>query len=211
MSVAAADRVVCVQSAVGVSPVDSDTRLLATLGVELAPATALDMGTGSGYIAVVLALAGIRCTATDISAVALAHARQLAQRNRCDVSFLRSDLFSHVDGRYDLILFNPPFGHSESTTTARRLDVVKSLVPKEHPVVRRVVFEFVRPGRARMIDRFLLQALDHLQPGGSVLLLLHRRELPLTAGWRSKVVAVDREFRVVRLWPTPVCGQGEAS
>jgi adenine-specific DNA methylase len=87
------------------------------------------------------------------------------------------------------------------------LDVIKSMIPKEHPVVRRVVFELVRPARARMLERFLQQVFDHLQPGGSVLLFIHRREVTLTTGWRREVVATDREFRVVRLWPTTTHSQ----
>ena len=196
-----------VPNALGVSPVDSDTRLLASLGAELAPTTALDVGTGSGYIAVALALAGVRCTATDVSVAALTQARALAERNACDIDLVRSDLFASVHGRYDLILFNPPFGHSGSAAASRRLEVVKSMVPKEHPVIRRVVFEFVRPARARMIDRFLLQALNHLHPGGSILLLVHRRESRLAAGWRQDVMATDREFVVLRLRPLADAGE----
>ena len=207
MTVGPVSGIMPIPTALGVSPVGSDTHLLAELGNELAPTTALDMGTGSGYIAVALALTGVVCTATDISEFALANAQELAQRNRCEVRFVNSDLFSHVSGKYDLVLFNPPFGHSQSVKMSRWLDVIKSMIPKEHPVVRRVVFELVRPARARMLERFLQQVLDHLQPGGSVLLFIHRREVTLTTGWRREVVATDREFRVVRLWPTTTHSQ----
>ncbi|NKB89643.1 MAG: methyltransferase [Acidobacteria bacterium] len=184
----------------GVSPVDWDTRLLADLAAQLAPRTALDVGTGSGYITVALAGQGVQCTATDINPAALAQAREFAAARGSTIDFVRSDLFDQVHGRFDLIVFNPPYGHTGSSGAAR-LEYLKSLVPKENPIVRRVVYEFVRPGRLRLIDRFLLQALDHLTPGGSVLLLAHRRELPLATGWCCDVMASRDEFRALRLTP----------
>jgi ribosomal protein L3 glutamine methyltransferase len=77
-------------------------------------ATALDLCTGSGCLAVLLALAcpGVRIDAVDIAADALDVARRnvqaygLAER----VQLLQSDLFTALRGRrYDLIVSNPPY------------------------------------------------------------------------------------------------------
>jgi release factor glutamine methyltransferase len=73
----------------------------------------LDLGTGSGVIALSIAHArpGAFVTAVDASASALEVARENAQRlGIANVSFLQSDWFSTLDQqRYDLIVSNPPY------------------------------------------------------------------------------------------------------
>jgi release factor glutamine methyltransferase len=73
-----------------------------------------DVGTGSGAIAVALAhrLTQAAIAATDISAAALALARENARRNRVDarVRFLEGDLLEPVAGeRFEMIVSNPPY------------------------------------------------------------------------------------------------------
>jgi release factor glutamine methyltransferase len=74
---------------------------------------ALDVGTGSGCLAVTIAceLPDVRVTATDVSAAALAVARRNAQRHAVTerVTFLRSDVLEGVEGAADLIVSNPPY------------------------------------------------------------------------------------------------------
>jgi release factor glutamine methyltransferase len=73
----------------------------------------LDLGTGSGAIALAIAHERPLCqvTATDISADALAVARQNArQLNLCNVEFLEGDWTDPVAGRkFHVILSNPPY------------------------------------------------------------------------------------------------------
>lgn len=76
------------------------------------PANVLDLGTGSGCIAVSLALARPDCavTAVDASSAALAVARDNAARLGARVTFLESDWFAALAGRrFDLIVGNPPY------------------------------------------------------------------------------------------------------
>jgi release factor glutamine methyltransferase len=75
----------------------------------------LDLGTGSGAIAVVMALelSAASVTAVDISYKALKVARHNAKRHRVDnkVQFVNSNWGAGIstDSKYDLILANPPY------------------------------------------------------------------------------------------------------
>ena len=73
------------------------------------PKTFLDLGTGSGAISVVLALAGGRGTATDLSPRAIEIARHNAKTHEVEerITFVETDLF--VDGTFDLVISNPPY------------------------------------------------------------------------------------------------------
>jgi release factor glutamine methyltransferase len=54
--------------------------------------TVLDIGTGSGCIAITLALAGYEVTALDVSDVALSFARRNAERLGAEVEFVKGDI-----------------------------------------------------------------------------------------------------------------------
>ncbi|WP_297773569.1 peptide chain release factor N(5)-glutamine methyltransferase [uncultured Roseovarius sp.] len=77
------------------------------------PARLLDLGTGSGIIAVTLLAEwpGARGVATDISAAALEVTGRNAARHGVDarLDLCRSDWFSQVMGGFDLIVSNPPY------------------------------------------------------------------------------------------------------
>ena len=77
----------------------------------------LDLCTGSGAIAIAVACEAakdknVSVTATDISEGALEVARENARLNKANVTFVRSDLFGGVRGRYNLITANPPYVRS---------------------------------------------------------------------------------------------------
>jgi release factor glutamine methyltransferase len=91
-----------------------DTELIVELVLErLAPqARLLDMGTGSGAIAVAVAHTrpDALVSALDVSDEALAVARMNAAANGAQVRFLRSDWFTALgDEVFDLIASNPPY------------------------------------------------------------------------------------------------------
>ena len=78
-------------------------------------ARVLDIGTGSGAIAVSLAKLGkdVSVTAVDISDTALAVAKDNAERNGAQVRFVRSDCFAALEGEtFDMIVSNPPYINS---------------------------------------------------------------------------------------------------
>lgn len=94
-----------------------DTERLIELSLQLIPADAawniVDLGTGSGIIAVTLAAErpNARLFAVDFSLKALAVARQNAARLRLEnIAFYHSDWFSTLPAqRYQLVISNPPY------------------------------------------------------------------------------------------------------
>jgi release factor glutamine methyltransferase len=74
-------------------------------------ARVVDVGTGSGAIALALAdeRPDLRVVATDSSAAALAVAEANAARLGLDVEFVHGDLLEPVDGPVDAVVSNPPY------------------------------------------------------------------------------------------------------
>jgi release factor glutamine methyltransferase len=97
----------------------SDTESVVDLALERIdlrgyPCRALDIGTGSGAIAISIAQERPRCEvhATDVSEAALEAARRNAGRNGTSVSFHRADVASglqFLNGSIDLLVSNPPY------------------------------------------------------------------------------------------------------
>lgn len=71
----------------------------------------LDIGTGSGCIAITLALADYKVTAFDVSEEALSYARKNAERLGVEVEFVMQNILcSSLEGRrWGTIVSNPPY------------------------------------------------------------------------------------------------------
>ncbi|MGH8549789.1 MAG: peptide chain release factor N(5)-glutamine methyltransferase [Methylococcales bacterium] len=99
----------------------SETELLVEMALEMIPrdepCAILELGTGSGIIAVSLALERPKASilATDISPAALELARQNATRHRAaNIQFLKSNWFESIPNtKVDLVISNPPYVASE--------------------------------------------------------------------------------------------------
>jgi len=133
-------------------------RCLALAGGIEAPRV-LDVGTGTGAIALALAdeLPGARVTAIDVSADALALARENAARTGLDVELLEHDLRGGLpDGPWDLVVSNPPYVEPEE------LDTLMPDVRDFEPHVA-----LVGRGATEAVAR---AALDALAPGGWLVL-----------------------------------------
>jgi release factor glutamine methyltransferase len=94
--------------------VETAINLVRSLDLPVTKTRVLDMGTGSGCIAVSLAkiLPGIKIWAVDISNRALKVAKSNAKRHGVKADFLKSDLFNSPaleTAAYDIILANPPY------------------------------------------------------------------------------------------------------
>jgi len=123
----------------------------------------VDVGTGSGAIAVALAhkLPQASITATDISSRALALAEENAKRNGVAVRFLLGDLLAPVEGeRFEIIVSNPPY---VAMADRDSLDVeVREYEP--------ALALFAGEDGLEIYHRLIPAAFDALTPGGFVVL-----------------------------------------
>jgi len=111
----------------------------------------LDMGTGSGVNAILAATRGAQVLAVDINPEAIAAARANAERNRVAgrVQVRYSDVFSDVDGTFNLIVFDPPFRWFKPR------DLAETAITDDG---------------YRAMTSFFRQARTHLAPGGRMLI-----------------------------------------
>ena len=128
------------------------------------PLRIVDIGTGSGCIALALAkeLPGAKIHATDVSGAALEIARANAARHGLGerIMFHQTDLLTGLPSDFDLIVSNPPYvGESEE-------DQVQLEVRRYEP--RSAVFAG-RSG-AEVIARLIPEAFLALRPGGWLVL-----------------------------------------
>lgn len=145
------------------------------------PATVLDLGTGSGAIALALAKAwpGSRVTAVDREEGALAVAAANAVRHGLEgrVSFVRSDWFAGLPAgaRFDLIVANPPYLSDAELAEAQ---------PEVRAHEPRVALS-AGPDSTRDLRRIIAEAPRFLAPGGLLALetgIAHQDELSAAAG-----------------------------
>ncbi|MHB1246402.1 MAG: 50S ribosomal protein L3 N(5)-glutamine methyltransferase [Sulfuriferula sp.] len=122
--------------------------------------TGLDMCTGSGCLAILMAHAfpAAAIEAVDISVDALA----VAERNindyqlRTQIQTIKSDLFNQLSGRtYDVIVSNPPYVNASSMT----------MLPAEYRAEPQLALASGADGLEH-IRAILAAAPDHLNPGG---------------------------------------------
>lgn len=173
-----------------------ETEFLLTRALALVPAKSgclrvLDLCTGSGVIAVVLAKElGCPVVAVDISPPALAVAAENLRRHQLtdQVTLVGSDLFAGLDPgrRFDLIVSNPPY------VADGELEGLEPEVTEAEP---RLALSGGASG-LEVIARIAVEAEGFLQPGGWIL-------LEIGAGQKASVTALfsaaERHYQGVRV------------
>ncbi|MGH9417655.1 MAG: peptide chain release factor N(5)-glutamine methyltransferase [Terriglobales bacterium] len=152
------------------------------------PARVLDVGTGSGCIAVTMALERPRAlvAATDTSPGALALARHNAEALGARVRLVAADLMAGLGGGWDLVVSNPPY------VAAAELAGLQAEVRDHEPRAALVA----GPAGTEVYARLIPAAHAGLRPGGWLVLELGYaaaeavREM-LGAGWEGVTVRPD--------------------
>ncbi len=147
----------------------------------------LDIGTGSGAIAITLALeTGARAIATDISPAAASVAARNAATLRAPIDLVVCDLASAIaDHSIDVIVSNPPY-----VPLAQRESLQREVRDWEPAVAL-----FAGPAGFDLYDRMVADAPRILRPGGWLLMELGFGSEPhvaaLLAGWRNLRIVPD--------------------
>ena len=181
-----------------------ETELLIASALSLPPAPprrVLDVGTGSGCLAVTLALelSAAHVAATDVSLAALAVARANARRHDAEVAFLAADLTAPIAGRFDLVVANLPYLpaglRAALSPEIREHEPYDALFggPRGHELVGRLVAELPRllaPGGHALLEIGDGQA-EAVAAAAKVAGLLHVASVPDASGV-ARVVGLAR-------------------
>jgi release factor glutamine methyltransferase len=148
----------------------------------------MDVGTGSGAIAISVALEAHRFVgASDISTTALAIARQNCAKHAANVGFFASDLASAIaPGSLDLLLSNPPYVPGADAANMQR--EVREWEPH--------VALFAGQSGLEIYSRLIAQAAPAIRHGGQLMMELGYQSLDgvrrmLLADWKDVQVIHD--------------------
>lgn len=117
---------------------------------DYAKGTVLDLGTGSGILAVEASRYAEKVIGVDIDQESVDYCNY----HHKGIEFRKSDLYSDVSGKFDLIIFNPPYLPED----------------KDEPMDSRRATTGGKHGY-EIIKDFLKQAKHHLKKDGKILLL----------------------------------------
>lgn len=116
--------------------------------------TMLEIGCGSGFLSILAAKMGLKVDSVDINETALNNTRKNAEENNVSLNVYKSDLFSNVNKKFDLIVFNPPY--------LKESDVDIYLSEEEKNTLANI----------DTVKRFLNNAKKYLNKKGKILVLL---------------------------------------
>ena len=150
------DRNIQIETCPGVYAPAEDTFLLLSAVEVTKGQRVLEMGCGTGIIALHCTKAGCLVTAADINRGAVDNAMMNAAINHLNMEVIESDLFENVNGKFDAIIFNPPYlssRDSDGLSDAEKRPLVGGDRGHELSV------------------RFLEETREHLADGGKIYLL----------------------------------------
>jgi methylase of polypeptide subunit release factors len=130
----------------------------------------LDLGTGTGFVSLVISQSSNEVLATDCSTAAVECTKRNFRRFGVQAEVRLSDMFERVPETFNYVLFNPPVNVSETEFDRRFKNGFKSLLPTSLKelvsLISKPVLKYsIRP----VIGAFYREASQHLRPGGSML------------------------------------------
>jgi release factor glutamine methyltransferase len=163
-----------------------DTMLLADNLIVKSNDTVLEIGSGCGYVSLVAAFTARHVVGVDINPFAVKLAKLNATLNHLsNVEFVLGDLFSPINGKFSLILMNPPYLQTSKTVDHRYIDYS---------------WNGGEDGRA-LTDRFLKEVKAYLKISGRTLIVQSslsgcQRTIDRLSndGFRVRIVAEKRLF-----------------
>ena len=149
--------------------------------------TLLDIGTGSGVIAITIAklCPDWMIEASDVSYNALLIAQQNALRLNAQITFYKSDLFEVIHRRYDIIVSNPPYiplnEYNELSPEVTKFEPQIALLAEEEGLL--------------YYRKILENGAEHLNPEGVIYF-----EIGYNQGERVRKLAEQFNYRVVDIY-----------
>ncbi len=146
----------------------------------------IDMGSGSGIQSQTLINIGIdpkQITLTDINEKVINYLKQKFSKSK----IIKSNLFSNIKGKYDLIIFNPPYLPDNKHNKQKDTSGGKK--------------------GSEIINKFLIQAHKYLSKNGKILLLASNLTKEVNfLSYKKRLVATKKlffeELYVYELWKT---------
>jgi release factor glutamine methyltransferase len=130
-----------------------DSYLLAKAVEKHAFGKTLDLGTGTGILGIVAAKKGCEVTFADINPDAISCAKENAKLNNVKGEFVVSDMFSKINGKFDTIIFNPPYLPSEE---------IKDIALDGGEFGRELIEKFIKSYKQHVNDKHVVLLLESL-------------------------------------------------
>ncbi|MCL2771190.1 MAG: peptide chain release factor N(5)-glutamine methyltransferase [Firmicutes bacterium] len=159
----------------------------------------LDIGTGSGILAITLAKEletfkniEVKMVATDISKKALKVAKKNAKLHGVNIDFRISDIFESINEKFDVIVSNPPY-ISEYEFDNELEPEVKNHDPKLALVGEESGYYFY--------ERIINRSIHYLKPGGLLAFEVGHKQSGLVHAWMSqknfKDVTIRKDYNAI--------------
>jgi release factor glutamine methyltransferase len=145
----------------------------------------LDIGSGSGIQAVAAINSGAKSViATDIDKESLVHIRKIVKDNEYNIKIIKSNLFQNIKGKFDLVIFNPPYLPLDDNEDKR-----SQLITTGGKMGDEITIKFLKQANNRLNNGgTILLLLSSLTPKDKILKLLSKNKM------KHKIIASEKLF-----------------
>jgi len=158
---------------------DSELLINAIEKMDIKNRNTLEIGCGSGILSIIMTKMGATVTAIDINPNAIKTTKINAEKNNVKINTFISDMFQNVKGKFDLIVFNPPYLPTEENE-------------------KDIIYSGGVSGR-ETIKKFIEHVKEYLKNNGKVLVIIssltgEREVLNLfnSVGMKSRIVTREK-------------------